>query len=48
MVIMEYFKKPFTLIFSLAVLVGIPYYFGAGWLFLSWIPSLFVFTYLDE
>lgn len=45
---MDYFKRLVNVIIALAVLVGIPYQFGAGWLFMSWFPAIFVFIVLDE
>lgn len=45
---MDYFKRLFNLVIGLAIFVGIPYFFGWGWLFLSWLPALFAVLYLDN
>ena len=44
----KYLKKMFTLSIGIAIMVLIPYYFGWGWLFVSWLPALFAMLYLDD
>lgn len=45
---MKFLKKLTILIMGLVVLIGIPYFFGAGWLLGSWLPALFVMIYLED
>jgi hypothetical protein len=41
-------RRLFILLIGLAILIGIPYFFGWGWLFGSWLPAIFAMLYLDN
>jgi hypothetical protein len=42
-------SRVIILIITLGVLVCIPWFFEANWLFLcSWMPAIFIFTQLNE
>lgn len=43
-----FLKRILILIIGLAIMIGVPYQFGWGWLFGSWIPALFAVTYLED
>ena len=43
----EYFKKLISMIIATAILIGIPYLFGEGWLVISWLPALIAFILMD-
>lgn len=45
---MKYFKKILNVAISVFIFIGIPYFFGWGYVFVTWIPSVLVFNYLDE
>jgi len=44
----RYFFKLLNVTIALAILLGIPHYLGdSRWIFLSWMPALMFFDYLD-
>ena len=45
---MAYIRRLIALAIGTAILIGIPYQFGVGFILLSWIPALFAMLYLDE
>lgn len=44
----EYGKKLLNILIGSAILIGIPYMFGCGWLWLSWIPAIMAMSYLED
>lgn len=44
----DYFKKLVAWILGMAVLVGIPYFFGWAWMFISWLPAFFTVMFLQD
>ena len=45
---MKYFKKILNVAISVFIFIGIPYFCGWGYVFITWIPAVLVFSYLDE
>ena len=45
---MKYFQKILNVVISVFIFIGIPYFCGWGYVFITWIPSVLVFSYLDE
>lgn len=45
---MKYFQKILNVVISVFIFIGIPYLCGWAYVFLTWIPSILVFSYLDE
>ena len=46
--IKEILKHVIVLGVPFAIFLGIPIYFGTGFIAVSWIPAFFVFAYLDD
>ena len=44
----RYLLKLLTLMIALTILIGIPYYFGTVFLWLSWIPAAFTYDELSN
>lgn len=45
---MDYIKRLITVAVMLAIFLGIPYYWGEGWLWASWFPALIVGAFLED
>ncbi len=45
---MNYLKRLFNLTVALAILISIPYLFGWGLIFVSWLPALVALMYIDD
>lgn len=45
---MKYFQKILNVAISVFIFIGIPYFCGWGYVFITWIPGVLVFSYLDE
>lgn len=43
-----FFKKLIIVIIGATIFLGIPYIFGWGFIFLSWLAALIIMMYLEE
>lgn len=45
---MKYFQKILNVAISVFIFIGIPYFCGWAYVFVTWITAVLVFSYLDE